>query len=319
MAAIGIIGCGQNGTEHARELIALGAEIVACYDPMHASAEALAAETGAEIFASSDALLASPLLDAVYLTTHHDSHKPLTIAAAKHGKKIFLEKPMAITEADCSAIVEAIDHSGIGCFTGFKFRYYPLVQKASELITSPTLITAHVLDMRWPDEGWANDPVRGGGNVISQGCHAIDLVCELARSLPTSVIADGGNLHHPALAIWDTLSLTIRFVSGAIANVVIADAGASPVTSKFSVQLFDGERSLHLHDRLTQLSYVNHDRATSFTDVSEAGYREIDRAFLRWLDDETLPHPDHYAGYRAQMILFRAIESAQRGAAVTLA
>lgn len=311
MRRIGIIGCGLIGTEHANCLKQLGAVVALCYDANAERAAEFAERFGARTTSTPSELITSREIEAVYICTYHDTHAPFAIEAAEHGKHIFLEKPLAITERDCRAIVEAVEESGVICMSGFKLRYYLLVKKAKALIEHPTLIVAHVLDKRWPDDSWANDPIRGGGNVLSQGCHAVDLVCELARSRPISVFADGGNFHHPSLPITDTIALTLRFENGAMASIVIADGGVSPLSSKFSFQMMDGTRSLHLFDRLMKLVYVVNDRESSFTDVIELGILGENKAFLAALETGLRPRADHNAGLRAEMILLRGIESAR--------
>jgi myo-inositol 2-dehydrogenase / D-chiro-inositol 1-dehydrogenase len=311
MRSIGILGCGLVGTEHAACLKQLGSSVTLCYDTDSGKANAFARKFVTRTTKTASDLLSSPDIDAVYICTYHDTHAPFAIEAAEHGKHIFIEKPMALTEADCISIVEAVERSGVISMTGFKLRHYPLVAKAKSFVEHPTLIVAHVLDKRWPDDSWANDSVKGGGNVLSQGCHAVDLACELARSKPVSVYAEGGNFHHPKLTITDTLALTLTFESGALASLLIADAGLSPVTSKFSFQMMDGTRSVHLYDRLRQLAYAGPDSESSFTDLEELGFLEENRAFLEALETGIRPSADHIAGLRAQLILLRAIESAR--------
>jgi len=307
---IGIIGCGLIGETHAELLEQLGNPATHYADVHPERAFELAKKFGGTA-STADEILHSSDIQAVYICTHHDTHTPLVIAAAENGKHIFIEKPMALTERDSRAIVSAVEKSGVICMCGFKLRFYPLAKKAMTLIKHPTLIVAHVLDKRWPDDSWANDPIKGGGNVLSQGCHAVDLVCELAGSKSVRVFAEGGNLHHPSNAITDTLSMTMAFENGTRASITIADAGDSPVTSKFSFQMMDGERSLHLHDRLMQLDYVTPTTEQLFTDALEVGFLEEDRAFLAALTSGKQPESNHRAGLRATMILLRAIESAR--------
>jgi predicted dehydrogenase len=104
--------------------------------------------------------------------------------------------------------------------TGFKMRYYPSVARAKEFIPSPLITMGQMMDARWPDDFWANDPLRGGGNVLSQGCHTMDLVCHLNGTKPVRIFAEGGNYTHRGRAIVDNIVATIRFDNGAVASVV---------------------------------------------------------------------------------------------------
>jgi predicted dehydrogenase len=315
---IGIIGCGLIGETHAQCLVELGEGGRLFFDIDPARASELAEKYGGKVAKSAEELIASPEIAAVYICTHHDTHAPLAVLAAQHGKHIFLEKPMALTEADCRRIVEAVDRGKVRCMTGFKLRFNPLATRAEELIPKPTLIVAHILDNRWPDDSWANDPIKGGGNVLSQGCHAVDLVCEFARSKPIRVFGEGGNLHHKGIDITDTLAMTLTFANGTVASVVIADAGESPVVGKFSFQLFDGAHSLHLFDRMKQLVYTDGKTEKVFTEFEELGFMNENSEFLSAIRGHRSPSSDHYAGLRATLILLKAIESARTHQSITL-
>jgi len=310
-STIGIIGCGLIGETHAEALAELGNPATLYVDFNKSRASALAKKFGGRAVESPSEILHSDLIEAVYICTHHDSHASLATQAAKHGKHIFIEKPLALTEREAFEVVVAVEHSSVICMSGFKLRFYPLVAEASKLIPKPTVIVATILDRRWPDDSWANDPEIGGGNVLSQGCHGVDLVCEFANAKPIRVIAEGGNEHHPGLRITDTLAMTLTFANGTIANLTIADAGESPVTGKFSFQLMDGERSLHLFDRLKELSFTDGTQTLQRKESEEVGFLEENRAFLTALQTRTRPKSDHFAGLRATAILERAITSAR--------
>src|SRR5207253_2737286 len=133
------------------------------------------------------------------------------------------------------------------CMTGFKLHYSSLARKAFELIPKPTILVANVFDERWPDDSWANDPKMGGGNVLSQGCHTVELLSYFARSSASRIFATGGNLHHPKIEITDSLAASIEFESGAIANLTIADAGAMPHNGKFLIRIANGIRTVELY------------------------------------------------------------------------
>src|SRR5437588_150285 len=77
-----------------------------------------------------------------------------------------------------------------------------------------------VMDTHWPDDFWGQDAVKGGGNVLSQGCHAMDLLCYLNRSEPVTIYAEGGTYTHHDTSVIDNMVTTIRFTNGHLASVV---------------------------------------------------------------------------------------------------
>ena len=318
MLKISIIGCGAIGEIHAQCLADLGVAPILFADTEISRAEMLASIYSARATTDPLEAIRNPKIDAVYICTYHDTHAPLAIAAAEHGKHIFLEKPMALTERDCYAIADAVRKSGVRCMTGFKLHYYSLAQKAKALIGQPLALTTHVLDGRWPDEHWANDPVKGGGNVLSQGCHAVELLSYLAGARPIRIYAEGGNLHHPNIpllfkegaggGIADTMSATIAYENGAVATLMIGDVGESPRNGKFSFQAMNGTRSIHLYNRLTELNYFDGTAEHIFTG-EENGFLNENQEFLSAIEEERNPETNELDGLRAEMILLRGIES----------
>jgi len=249
-----LIGCGSWGRQHAESAQALsGLRMAAFCDLREEQAAAYCAEFGGE-YATADAerVFADPSIEAVFIATTHDTHMPLATAAARAGKHIFLEKPMAINAADARAIRDAVREAGVQLQMGFKFRFAPMVRRVREFLRQPRLVVGQLVDTPWQETSWTMDPVRGGGNFISQGCHNLDLVCFLAGAEPVEVHAHGAKIVHPGSPLIDTVAASIQFVDGAIGAIVNSDAGDAAHTSKFFFELFDGERSASLFDRCHQ-------------------------------------------------------------------
>jgi predicted dehydrogenase len=316
-----IIGCGSYGAEHARFLAAdFGARLGAVVDVDGARAEEFRRKFGAGYAAADPARVwADPEIDAVWICTRHDTHASLAAAAAAAGKHVFVEKPLALTLADCDRAVAAVERAGVVGMTGFKFRFFPAVQAARAFLPAPELTVAHVIDDCWPEGFWANDPVQGGGNVLSEGCHIVDLVLHLHPAPAVRVYAEGGNRRHPGRAIVDTAALTVAFADGAVANIAIGDAGVPPHASKFALQQSDGQRSFSLHQRLNALVTRTDRKVTEHPAEAEAGAAVIDAAFLQAIAQGRPGPCDLRAGRRATAVLLAAIESVRTHRAVDLA
>jgi predicted dehydrogenase len=308
MPNIAIIGCGLIGEIHAKCLSELGVRPALFADVDIARAKNLASIYSARFTNDPIEAIRDSDIDAVYICTYHDTHAPFAIEAAQHGKHIFLEKPMALTEKDCQGIVNAVQRAEVLCMTGFKLHYYSLARKAKELIGTPLALSAHVIDGHWPDDHWANDPVRGGGNVLSQGCHAVELLTYLAGAKPVRIFAEGGNLHHPRLEIVDTMSATISYDSGAVATLLIGDLGEMPHDGKFTFQAMNGRETVYLYNRLTSLSYFDGETEQIYSS-EEDGFLNENREFLDAFSEQRQPETNELDGMRAEMVLLRGIES----------
>jgi predicted dehydrogenase len=309
MPNIAIIGCGLIGEIHAKCLSDLGVHPALFADVDISRAKTLASMYSARFTDDPIEAIRDSDIDAVYICTYHDTHAPFAIEAARHGKHIFLEKPMALTEKDCRAIVDTVQKTGMLCMTGFKLHYYSLARKAKELIGRPLALSAHVVDQRWPDDHWANDPIRGGGNVLSQGCHAVELLTYLAGAKPIRIFAEGGNLHHFSMGSFvDTMAATITYENGAVATLLIGDSGEMPHDGKFTFQAMNGNETAHLYNRLTSLSYFDGEKELIYSS-EEDGFLNENREFLDAISEHRTPETNVTDGLRAEMILLRGIES----------
>ena len=312
---IGIIGCGEMGHIHARCISEIGTATLSafCDTDLQKAETLLKYSQNAYVCSDPERLLRDDSIDAVYVCTQNDSHASLGISAARAGKHIMMEKPVAMSLADCDALRNAVEKSGILFMTAFKLRFYPSVQRVREFIPTPLLCIAQMTDERWPDSFWGNDPIKGGGNVLSQGCHAADLMCHLTGSEPSKVYASGGNYNHPGLDITDTLCATVTFSNGATGSLVVGDLGRTPFVSKLSFQVMDGSRTAHLHDRLKQVSLWDGDQLKHHADTEEEGFLQENREFLSAIGRSSQPSATLHHGIRSTTLLLRALESLKTG------
>jgi len=320
VVSVGLIGCGAIAAEHAASLRSLDGVSVRAYADVDETRATTFLHRYGGSYATGDAsvLFADDALEAVYVCTHADSHAALGIAAARAGKHVLMEKPLALTLEECDRMVEEVDRTGILFMTGFKLRFYPSVERVRAFISRPTLVIAQMTDTRWPDEFWGNDLRKGGGNVLSQGCHTVDLVCHLMGSDAEQISAASANLTHPALAIVDTLAATLHFPGKRLASIVQADGGPAPLVSKFSFQVFDGVRSAHLHNRLRSTVLFDGARREELYDDEELGIARENLEFITSIREQRAPSCGVRDGRRAMRILLGALRSAEQGAAVQL-
>jgi predicted dehydrogenase len=135
-------------------------------------------------------LLEDPAIDAVYIATPVDLHAPMTTAAARAGKHVLCEKPMALTHRQCRAMIRACRGAGVRLGIAYYRRFYPAVLKMKELLDAggigePVLaevVVAERFDAEAPDapRRWLVEKDRsGGGPMMDLGCHRIDLLVYL--------------------------------------------------------------------------------------------------------------------------------------------
>lgn len=179
---VGVVGCGLIGQKRAKALGA-GGKLVACSDLDADRAEKLAITTGAQVFRDWRELIFSPAVEVVIIATLHDSLAEITRAAAEAGKHVLVEKPAARNSAELVPVMAAAKEHGIKVHVGFNHRYHRSLRKAKEIVDSGSLGELMFVRARYGhgarlgyEKEWRSNPaLSGGGELIDQGPHLIDL------------------------------------------------------------------------------------------------------------------------------------------------
>jgi predicted dehydrogenase len=187
MTSIGIIGAGMIANIHAESAARIGTNVLTVFDSRLERANEFAQKHVCEVEESFDAMLRRDDLDGVVIAVPNDKHAQFAIDALQAGKHVLLEKPMAMSLAQCDAIVEARNQSSKVLQMGFVCRFAPAAMKAKEIIESGTLgdihhVQATLLRQRGIPGlgGWFTTKEKsGGGCLIDIGVHLIDLVMYL--------------------------------------------------------------------------------------------------------------------------------------------
>jgi predicted dehydrogenase len=192
---VALVGCGAVGRRRASVVarLATGALIVAV-DRVLDRARKIAEETGCEANTDWPAAVRREDVDAVIISTSHDMLAPIAIAALRHGKHVLVEKPMARTPAEAEAVVQetiapggtrrmAADHRPLVLKVGFNHRHHPALAEAHGALRRGDIGDAYFVRCRYGHGGrpgyeteWrASAEVAGGGELLDQGIHALDL------------------------------------------------------------------------------------------------------------------------------------------------
>jgi predicted dehydrogenase len=225
---VGLIGLGMAIKPHMlslRELEAAGrVRIVGGFAPSAARREAFTKQWSAPVFATQEDLFGATGLDLVLVLTPPGAHLPVAQAAAAAGKHILVEKPVEVTVARGEALVAAADRAGVCCGVMLQHRFRPAALKLKAALDAGELgqiLSASASIRWWRDANYFRQPGRGmkardgGGVLITQAIHTLDLLLHLAG--PHKDIA-GFAFTSPLRAIdtEDVAAAVIRFRSGAI-------------------------------------------------------------------------------------------------------
>lgn len=237
MAALGLglVGCGRFGqilANTAREIG--GATIVAVADQSLATARALAVSLGVPAYETYQGLLADPCVEAALVVIPHSLHEEVVTAAARSGKHVFCEKPMAIDVAACYRMLDAVERHSVKLMIGQVWKFYPVYKRAAAIAREGRLgrlaamnveNLVHIDRLRW----WARSETMGA-LLHSPGVHFIDFllwVCGPARSV---YAVESAVRVQPAIDYQDSVFLTIEFESGAIGSLQCSVSCLTPAS-----------------------------------------------------------------------------------------
>jgi predicted dehydrogenase len=243
------------------------------------------------------AMLANPEINTVAIVTRHDTHARFVTQALQAGKHVFVEKPLAIDPEGLAGVLAAYklaQASGNGrgapqVMVGFNRRFSPQVRKMKSLLASVTEPKSFIMTMNAgaiPPNHWTQDQETGGGRIIGEACHFIDLMRFLAGSRIVSVQARriGDN---PAVAVKeDKASITLGFEDGSFGTIMYLANGAASFP-KERVEVFAAGRVLQLDNfrKLTGYGWPGFSKMNLWK--QDKGQKDCAAAFLQSVETGT--------------------------------
>ena len=172
-------------------------------------------------------LLSDPEIDLIAVSTQHNSHAKFVIEALKAGKNVYCEKPLCLTLDELTAIKEAYEQSEGELFVGLNRRHAPLIQQIKREMKTDQIPAVYDFIGNAgfiPKDHWVHDEVAGGGRILGEACHFVDLIQYLDGShLEDLTVTAASNNAYP---MNDNVLITLRFASGAIGNIVYSSMGS---------------------------------------------------------------------------------------------
>jgi predicted dehydrogenase len=227
----GLVGTGYFGLALGRGFLRLpGARIKRVFDPEHA--DAAAREFDAAVAGSLEELCASADVDVVVVASPNWAHREAAVLAAQHGKHIFCEKPMALSFADCSAMVDAAAEAGVLLMSGHVMNFMNGVRRVKKLIADGLLgdvVYARAARTGWedakPEVSWKKRRELSGGHLYHH-IHELDVIQFIMGPAETATMV-GGNVAHRGEQFGDEddlLLITLEFAGGAFATLEYGSA-----------------------------------------------------------------------------------------------
>lgn len=223
---VGLLGAGGVAQFHERGYREAGVEIVAIADAHEATLARRQAEWNIpRAYDRFEALLDDPEVEAVSVCLPNALHAPATIAAARAGKHVLCEKPIAMSLSEAEAMIRECREAGVVLQVGHHLRTNPYAEKARELIARGDLGRVTFVRLRQAHDWGGQEPrasfltlaSAGGGTLLDNGCHLMDLARFFAGDV-REVFARAATLGYD-IEVEDTSLVSLQFASGALGSV----------------------------------------------------------------------------------------------------
>jgi polar amino acid transport system substrate-binding protein len=199
---------------------------------------------------SAEEVLEDARVNLVVIGTRHDMHAELARKALERDKHVFVEKPLALHDRELQSVIESAGSSAGKLMVGLNRRFSPLAQRAKDFFAgreTPLSILYRVNAGRIPTEHWVQDEVEGGGRIVGEVCHFIDLMQYLTGAAPVFVFAESMSAKSSKIVDADSVFITLRFADGSHGAVAYLSEGDKAL-AKERVEIFGAGRVFVLED-----------------------------------------------------------------------
>jgi len=259
-----LLGTGMIARVHARAALAIGARLVAVCSRQMARAEAFAAEFGCAAHTDLTAMLGLPEVDILVIATPSGAHLEAAVAAALAGKHVLCEKPLDVTLERVDAMIAAHREAGTTLGCTFQIRYSPALEplraalhegRFGRITSAGVYVPWWRSDSYYHDSSWhGTQALDGGGALLNQGIHMVDLLCDLLPPVQT-VCGMTASIGHAGLETEDVACAALRFEGGALGLVYGSTAAWPGYPKRLEISGTRGS-AVFVDDRLTVFDFA---------------------------------------------------------------
>jgi len=222
-------------------------------------------------------------VNTVVIATQHNTHAELVVQALMAGKKVFVEKPLALSEEELLEIKRAIESAeNPFLMVGFNRRFAPHIIKMKELLETVHNPVSFIMTVNAgfiPDEHWVHDPDRGGGRIIGEACHFVDLLRFLSNSPIVNIGAIKiGPTGGPILE--DKMTINLKFENGSFGSIHYFSNGHRSFP-KERLEVFCGSKILQLDNFIRLNGYGWSQFSKMKLRSQDKGHRGCLQAFVK--------------------------------------
>jgi predicted dehydrogenase/threonine dehydrogenase-like Zn-dependent dehydrogenase len=246
----------------------------------------------ARVVADAEEVIADPQANLIVIATRHDSHAELARRALAGGRHVFVEKPLALNDEELDGVLAAASSSSGRLLVGFNRRFSPHAQEATRAFAArrePLSIMYRVNAGRIPRTSWIQDAREGGGRIIGEVCHFIDLMHFLTGALTVRVYAEAVASRNQEIVDEDSVMITLRFSDGSNGTIAYLAEGDRAL-SKERIEIFGGGKTFVIEDfRSAALYEGGRERRTKLRTQDKGQNAEVRALCAMVRDDSPAP------------------------------
>lgn len=221
-------------------------------------------------------IIGDPEIDVVMITTRHNLHCQYVIDALAAGKSVFVEKPLCMDMEELAAIEEALKNTNGGLMVGYNRRFSPHSIKIKQALVNRVnpMIINYVMNAGYIEpHGWVHGK-EGGGRIIGEGCHIIDLFNYFTDELPVSMSVEAITPKTENVGKIDNCVITVKYADGSLATLTYCANGSTKYPKEFC-QIFCDNNTYILNDyRQTQIFGIKEETFSTKT-ADKGHYNEL--------------------------------------------
>lgn len=289
---LGIIGAGNfTGAMIVPVLSKLGANLQYIASSKGLSGTTLAKKYGiANSTSDMNVIFEDKSVDGVIITTRHNQHASQVIKALEFDKHVFVEKPLAINLEQLEAVEKAVEVSDKSVVVGFNRRFSPFTRKAKQALGDSNKSINVIATMNAgciPENHWVQDMETGGGRIIGEACHYIDLISYFTGSEVESVVMNAQGLM-PEIST-DNASILLKYKNGS-QGVINYFSDGSKSYAKERVEIYDQGKNIVI-DNFRKISFYGYKRKDFKSSQDKGHVKQFDlwNSFLKEGGEPIIP------------------------------
>ncbi len=290
------------------------------------SGSGISADSSSERFgfettvSTTDEMMQNKDIGTIFIANRHNQHAELVLDAMQNGKSVFVEKPLCMNQEELNKIISSYNENKTRMMVGFNRRFAPIIQEIKKKLQTnkyPLSMYYRINGGFIPSGTWIQDAETGGGRIIGEVCHFVDLLSYLTDSPICKVEAESLVMPDERFRSDDNLQITLRFKNGSVGTINYIASG-NTMMSKEYLEIFGGGMAVTMDDFRTLTIADDKNKKLDKKQSQDKGHNAMLRAFCESLKNKTdspIPFEQIVNGTETT---FAIIESLSEGGALWL-